>query len=54
MFTLAWLASFTFWFLILITTWAETAAQGSGNLLESALGSYSSRLLFEWNLPDGF
>ena len=34
--------------------WAETAAQGSGHLLESALGSYSSRLLFEWCLPDGF
>ena len=38
-FILARLASFTF---------------GSGHLLESALGSYSSRLLFEWCLPDGF
>ena len=34
--------------------WAETAAQGSGNLLGSALGSYSSRLHFEWSLPDEF
>ena len=30
--------------------WAETASQGAGALLESALGSYSSRLLFDWSL----
>ena len=29
-------------------------ARGAGNLLESALGSYSSRLLFEWSLPNEF
>ena len=34
--------------------WAETAAQGAGNLLESALGTCSSRLLFDWNLLDEF
>ena len=34
--------------------WAETAAQGAGDLLESALGSYSSRLLFDRSLPDEF
>ena len=35
-----------------LSPWAETAASGAGHLLESALGSYSSRLLFEWSLPD--
>ena len=34
--------------------WEETAAQGAGNLLDSALGSYSSWLLFDWRLPDEF
>ena len=34
--------------------WAETAPQGAGNWLESALGSFSSRLRSEWSLPDGF
>ena len=34
--------------------WAETAAQGAGNLLERALVSYSSRLLFEWSLSGEF
>ena len=27
-------------------------AETAGNLLESAQGSYSSRLLFDWSLPD--
>ena len=34
--------------------WAEAAAQGAGHLLGSALGCYSSRLLFEWSLLGGF
>ena len=34
--------------------WAETAVQGAGNLLEQALGSYSSRLIFDCGLPRGF
>ena len=35
-------------------SWAETAAEGAGTLLECSLGSYSSRLLLEWSLPEGF
>ena len=30
----------------------RTAAQGAGNLFEYALGLYSSRLPFEWEVPD--
>ena len=30
---------------------AESAAQGAGILLECALGPYSSRLPFEWDVP---
>ena len=33
---------------------AEAAAQGAGHMLEQALGAYSSRLVFDWGLPDGF
>ena len=28
--------------------------QGAGNLLECALGSYTSGVIVEWQLPDGF
>ena len=34
--------------------WALTLAQGAGNLLEVALGSYSSAFLLHWCLPRGF
>ena len=30
----------------MLPPWAESAAQGAGILLESDLGSYSSRLIF--------
>ena len=36
------------------TPWAEDPAEGAGNLLESALGAYTSGLLAEWPLPAGF
>ena len=34
--------------------WSESAAQGAGHFLEQVLGAYSSRLVFDWGLPDGF
>ena len=34
--------------------WARDLSHGAGNLLESALGSYSSSLLLDWRLPVGF
>ena len=34
--------------------WAEDPAEGAGNLLESALGAYTSDLLVDWQLPVGF
>ena len=34
--------------------WAEDPAEGAGSLLECALGSYTSGLLAEWQLPDVF
>ena len=34
--------------------WAGNAAESAGNLLECSLGSYSSRLLLEWNMSDEF
>ena len=34
--------------------WALTLAEGAGNLLEVALGSYSSALLLHWRLPSDF
>ena len=34
--------------------WAESAAEGAGNLLERSLGSYSSRQLREWEVPAEF
>ena len=33
--------------------WALDVAQGASNLLESALGSYSSAFLLHWRLPVG-
>ena len=33
---------------------AESAAQGAKHFLEQVLGAYSSRLVFDWGLPDGF
>ena len=32
--------------------WAESAAQGAKHFLEQVLGAYSSRLVFDWGLPD--
>ena len=34
--------------------WALTLAEGAGNLLAVALGSYSSALLLHWRLPSDF
>ena len=34
--------------------WAENPAEGAGNLLECALGLYTSGLLADWQLPVGF
>ena len=34
--------------------WARDLSQGAGNLLESALGSYSAAPMLEWRLPEGF
>ena len=34
--------------------WALSLAEGAGNLLEVALGSYSSALLLHWRLPSDF
>ena len=34
--------------------WAEFAAQGAGDMLEHVLGTFSSRLLFDWSLPGDF
>ena len=34
--------------------WALNHAEGASNLLESALGSYTSAFLLDWRLPGGF
>ena len=34
--------------------WAGDASESAGHLLEVALGSYSSGLVSEWSLPEGF
>ena len=34
--------------------WAESSREGASNLLECALGRYSSDALMEWQLPVGF
>ena len=34
--------------------WAESPAEGAGNLLECSLGYYTSGLLTEWKLPVEF
>ena len=34
--------------------WAESPREGASNLLECALGRYSSDVLVEWQLPAGF
>ena len=34
--------------------WAENPGEGVGNLLECALGAYTSGLLLDWQLPVGF
>ena len=34
--------------------WADNAAEGAANLLECALGPYSSGLLAQWRVPDEF
>ena len=40
--------------MVVRSPWAESPAEGAGNLLECALGSYTSGLLAEWQLPVGF
>ena len=48
------------WLLLLVLLgpktlpWAEDPADGAGNLLECALGPYTSDLLGDWRLPVGF
>ena len=37
-----------------VSPWAESASEGVSNLLECCMASYSSRLLLEWDVPDGF
>ena len=39
---------------MIASPWAEAAVQGAGHMLEQALGAYSSRLVFDWGLLDGF
>ena len=34
--------------------WAESVAEGAGNLLECSTGPCSSRLLLEWDVPGEF
>ena len=34
--------------------WAADASESAGNMLEAALGSYSSRILSEWSVPEEF
>ena len=34
--------------------WAADASESAGNILEAALGSYSSRILSEWSVPEVF
>ena len=34
--------------------WAADASESASYLVETALGQYSSRLVSEWSLPDGF
>ena len=34
--------------------WALNHAEGASNLLESALGSYTSAFFLDWRLPGGF
>ena len=37
-----------------VSPWAEDPAEGAGNLLECALGSYTSGLHTEWQMPVEF
>ena len=34
--------------------WAADASESAGHLLGAALGSYSSRILSDWSVPEGF
>ena len=36
------------------SSWADDASESAGQLLEVALGSYSSWIVSEWSVPDGF
>ena len=49
-FRLAWLVTSSFWG----SPWAESPREGAANLLECALGRYSSDALTEWQLLVGF
>ena len=37
-----------------VSPWAADASESAGNLVEVALGQYSSGLITDWGLPDGF
>ena len=53
MLALAWVAAFALWCQFRFSL-GSGSFSGAGNLLESALGSYSSVSLFHWHLPVGF
>ena len=37
-----------------VSPWAGNASESANYLVETALGGYSSRLITEWSLPDGY
>ena len=37
-----------------VSPWAGNASESANYLVETALGGYSSRLIIEWSLPDGY
>ena len=49
------MVGYTFFLVLMaVPPWAQTPAEGASNLLECALGRYSSSQLSEWRLPAGF
>ena len=53
-FGLAWLVASSLWGEWGDTSWAGSPREGAADLLECALGRYSSDALSEWQLPVGF
>ena len=54
MFAFAWLVTSSFLGSMGGSPWAASPREGACNLLECALGRYSSDALKEWQLPVGF